>query len=119
MAEENDQESAWNSDRVGEGSISYASNSRGARMRDPINLTPKILALLDRHEPDKSKQAKLLTVHLARKNVLPSTEEELQHHLDGRRIGRLTAFWMQQKQKPTNNINSDGQKWHKRQRTLP
>ena len=46
-------------------------------MRDPISLTPKIQAMLDMHEPDKTKQAKLLTEHLARQRVLPSTEEEL------------------------------------------
>ena len=51
-------------------------------MRDPISLTPKIQAMLDRHEPDKSKQAKLLTEHLAGQRVLPSTEEELQQHLE-------------------------------------
>jgi len=51
-------------------------------MRDPIHLTPKILAMLDIHEPDKTKQAKLLTEHLAGQRVLPSTEEELQQHLE-------------------------------------
>ena len=51
-------------------------------MRDPISLTPEILAMLDRHEPNKSKQAKLLTEHLAGQRVLPSTEEELQQHLE-------------------------------------
>jgi len=39
-------------DKVREGSISDASSSRGRRMRDPISLTPEILAMLDRHEPD-------------------------------------------------------------------
>ena len=51
-------------------------------MRDPISLTPEILAMLDRHEPDKTKQAKLLTEHLSRQRVLPITEEELQQHLE-------------------------------------
>ena len=53
------------SDRVREGSVSDASSSSGSRMRDPISLTPEILAMLDRHEPDKAKQAKLLIEHLS------------------------------------------------------
>lgn len=60
LQEERNQGSHDN-DRVREGSVSDASNSRGSRMRDPISLTPEILAMLDRHEPDKAKQAKLLT----------------------------------------------------------
>ena len=51
-------------------------------MRGPINLTLEILAMLDRHERDKSKHAKLLIWHLAGQRVLPSTEEELQQHLE-------------------------------------
>ena len=51
-------------------------------MRDPISLTPEILAMLDMHEPDKAKQAKLLTKHLSGQRVMPSTEEELQLHLE-------------------------------------
>ena len=51
-------------------------------MGDPINLTPEILAMLDRHKPDKSKHAKLFTEHLAGQRVLPSTDEELQQHLE-------------------------------------
>jgi len=82
LAEEHIQESTGNNDKVREGSISYANNSRGARIRDPINPTPAIFAMLDRHEPDKSKQAKLLTEHLAGQRVVPSTEEELQQHLE-------------------------------------
>ena len=45
-------------------------------------MTPEILAMLDRHEPGKVKQAELLTEHLAGHWVMPSTEEELQHHLE-------------------------------------
>ena len=71
-----------NSDKVKEGSVSDANSSRGARARDPISLTPEILAMLDMHEPDKSKQAKLLTEHLSRQRVLPSTEDEVQQHLE-------------------------------------
>jgi hypothetical protein len=57
IAEEHIQESTGNNDKDREGSISDANSSGGARMRDPINLTPAILAMLDMHEPDKSKQA--------------------------------------------------------------
>jgi hypothetical protein len=32
-------------------------------MRDPISLTPEMMAMLDKHEPDKAKQAKLLAEH--------------------------------------------------------
>jgi len=38
--------------------------------------------MLDMHELDKTKQAKLLTEHLAEQRILPSTEEELQQHLE-------------------------------------
>ena len=51
-------------------------------MRDPISLTPEILAMLDMHELNKSKQAKLLTEHLLGRRVLPGTEEELQQYLE-------------------------------------
>ena len=41
--------------------------------------------MLERHdEPDKGKQAQLLTEHLAGQRVLPSTKEELQQHLERR-----------------------------------
>jgi hypothetical protein len=46
------------------GSASVALSSRGSRGRDPIPLAPEILLLLDRLEPDKGKQARLLTEHL-------------------------------------------------------
>jgi hypothetical protein len=48
---------------LGVGSTS-ASSSRGSRGREPIPLTPEILLLLDRLDPDKGKQARLLTEHL-------------------------------------------------------
>ncbi len=51
-------------------------------MRDPVILTPEILAMLARLEPDKTKQAKLLTEHLARHRILSSEEEDLQQHLE-------------------------------------
>jgi hypothetical protein len=38
--------------------------------------------MLERHEPDKRKEAQLLTEHLAGQRVLPSAEEELQHYLE-------------------------------------
>jgi len=69
-------------DKVKEGSVLDANNSRGSRMRDPISLTPEIMAMLDGHEPDKTKNAKLFREHLSRQRVLPSTEEELQQHLE-------------------------------------
>jgi len=80
--EENSQESSSNNERVKEGSVSDAINSRGARTRDPISLTPEILAMLNRHEPDKSKKAKLLTEDLLGQRVLPTTEEDLHQHLE-------------------------------------
>jgi hypothetical protein len=63
------------------GTHSSAKNNRG---RDPIPLTPEILHLLDRLEPDKGKQARLLTEHMAGQRTLPSTEAELQTHLERR-----------------------------------
>ena len=54
LAEDGSQGSAHN-DKVKEGSISDASSSRGSILRDPITMTPEILAMLDRHEPDKGK----------------------------------------------------------------
>ena len=51
-------------------------------MRDPVALTPEILAMLERHEPEKAKHAKLLTEHLLGQMTLPSTEEEFQQHLE-------------------------------------
>jgi hypothetical protein len=68
-------------DRVREG-YADANNSKGSCTRDPIYLPPEILAMLDMHEPDKTKQAKLLTEHLSGQRVMPSTEEELQQHLE-------------------------------------
>jgi len=82
LAEEHIQGSTGNNDIAREGFVSDANSSRGARMRDPIQLTPKILAMVDRHEPNKSKHAKLLTKHLAGQRVLPITEKELQQHLE-------------------------------------
>ena len=41
LAEEHNQNSARNNDKVREGSVSDASTSRVARMRDPISLTPE------------------------------------------------------------------------------
>ena len=80
LAEEHNEEDIGN-DRVREGSVSYASRSRGSRMRDPVTFTPEILAMMVSHEPEKAKQAKLLTEHLTSQRTLPSTEEELRQHL--------------------------------------
>ena len=49
---------------------------------DPIPLTPEILLLLDRLEPDKGKQAWLLTEHFTGQRTLPCTEQELQKMLE-------------------------------------
>ena len=51
-------------------------------MRDPVILTPEIMSMLDIHEPDKTKQDKFLTEHLAGQRILLSTEEEPQPHLE-------------------------------------
>jgi hypothetical protein len=56
---------------------------------DPIPLTPEILHLLDRLEPDKRKQARLLTEHLTWQRTLPSTEAELQTHMERRAAKEL------------------------------
>jgi len=93
LAEDGSQGSA-HFDKVREGSISDASSSRGSKLRDLITLTPEILAMIDRHEPDKGKHAQLLTEHLAGQRVLPSTEEELQQHLERkakRELNRVLA----------------------------
>ena len=63
------------------GTHSSAGNNTG---RDPIPLTPEILHLLDRLEPDKGKQAKLLAEHMIGQRTLPSTEAELHTHLERR-----------------------------------
>jgi len=94
LVEERSHESGRSNDKVREGSVSDASNSRGSRMRDPVSLTPGIMAMLDRHEPDKDKPAKLRMEHLAGQRVLPSMENELHRHLERkakREADRLTA----------------------------
>jgi hypothetical protein len=68
------------------GSASAASSSRGITGRDPIPLTPEIL-LLDRLEPDKGKQSRLLTEHLTSQRTLSSTEQEVQTQLE-RKVDR-------------------------------
>jgi hypothetical protein len=52
--------------------------------REHIPLTPKILYLMDRMEPDKEKQARLLTEHSIGQRSLPSIESELQTHMERR-----------------------------------
>ena len=64
------------------GSCSAASSSKGSRSKDPIPLTPEIFSLLDRLEPDKGNQARLLTEHLTGLRTLPCTEQELQTQLE-------------------------------------
>jgi hypothetical protein len=71
-------------DKVHEGSISDVASSRSSRPREFIPITPEILLLLDRLEPDKVKQSRLLTEHIAGHRALPATEEELQTILEKR-----------------------------------
>ena len=76
--EEEQIEEGRGGDKVREGLVLDASSSRGSRMRDQVTLTPEIVAMLERHEPDKAKQAKIFTEHLlGQRTTLPSTEEEL------------------------------------------
>jgi hypothetical protein len=47
-----------------------------------IPLTPEILHLFDRLEPDKGRQERLLDDHFTGQRLLPSTEQELQTQLE-------------------------------------
>jgi hypothetical protein len=82
-------------ERLRFGSLSGASgthsSARNTRGRDPIPLTPEILHLLDRLEPDKGKQAMLLTEHLTGRRTLPSTEAELHTNLERRAARELKS----------------------------
>jgi hypothetical protein len=81
-----------NSERLSFSSVSRASvgsGSRGSRGRDLIPLTPEILHLLDRLEPDKGKQAKVLTQNLTGQCQLPATEQELHAQLEKRALKEL------------------------------
>ena len=49
---------------------------------EPTPLTPEILLLLDRLEPDKGKQARLLAEQLTGQGTLPCTEQKLQKLLE-------------------------------------
>ena len=64
LAEHNIADSDRDRDKIREESVSDASSSKGSRKSDSIPLTPKIMLLLDRLEPDKGRQAKLLTDHV-------------------------------------------------------
>ena len=68
---------------------SVGSGSRGRRGRGPIPLTPKILHFLDCLEPDKGKQARMLTLHLTGQRQQPATEQELHSQLEKRTIKNL------------------------------
>jgi len=103
LREKNSQESVRDGDRIRGGSISDASSLRGGRMRDPVILTPEIMSMLDKHEPDKTKQAKLLTEHLSGHRILPSTEEELQHHLERKAKRNSTNISQQRKRRRSNS----------------
>jgi hypothetical protein len=55
LREENIQESGRCSDKIREEKIPDASSSWDGRMRDPVILILEITAMLDKHEPDKTK----------------------------------------------------------------
>ncbi len=81
-------------ERLSFGSLSRAlgthSSARNNNGKEPIPQTPDILHLLDGLEPDKGKQAKLLTEHLTGQRSLPSTKKtELQTHLERRAAREL------------------------------
>jgi len=88
IAEQGNGTNERDNERLSFGSLSRASGTHSSAMnnkcRDPIPLNPEILHLLDRLEPDKGKQAKLLTEHLTGQRNLPSTEAELQTQLERR-----------------------------------
>jgi hypothetical protein len=63
---------------------SVGSRSRGSMGRDPIPLTPEILHLIDRLEPDKGKHDRMLTNHLTRPRLLLATEHKLHAQLEKR-----------------------------------
>ena len=69
--------------------IFNTSGSRGNRGREPTPLTPDILCLLDRLEPSTGKYARLLTDHLTRQRLLPSTEHELDAHMEKNALREL------------------------------
>ena len=94
LAEHNSRDSDIDRDKVGEGSFSDASSSKGSMKREPVLRTPEILLLLDKIEPNKGRQAKLLTDHLTGHRVLPSFEEELLQQMElkaKREVGRQHA----------------------------
>ena len=81
-ANSGDQGSLNLSSGILKGGSTSASSSRGSRGREPVPLTPEILLLLDRLEPDNGKQAQLLTEHLTGQRTLPSTEQKSQKLLE-------------------------------------
>jgi hypothetical protein len=93
LAEQGSGTNERDSEQLSFGSLSGASrthsSAKNSRGRDSIPLTPEILHLLDRLEPDKDKQARLLTEHLTGQRTLPSTEAELHTHLERRAAREL------------------------------
>jgi hypothetical protein len=85
LREEHNQESRRGNDEIREGSVSDASSSRGGKMRDHVTLISKILAMIDRHEPDKVKKTKFITEHLAKQRIMPSIEEICSSTWSGKR----------------------------------
>ena len=85
----------------GGSSSAASSGSKGSRGRKPIPLTPEILLLLDRLEPDKGKQARLLTEHLTGQRTLPGTEQELQKLMERKAEKEISGSRRQRKRLPT------------------
>ncbi len=57
LDEEYIQESWRGSDTVRDGLMLDALNSRGIKLRDQVALTPEILSILNKHDPDKDKKS--------------------------------------------------------------
>ena len=89
LAEQGSRSDDRGSERLSFGSLSgaYSRSSSAKNSRDTEHIpliTPEILHSLDRLEPDKGKQARLITEHLTWERLLPSTEKELQQLLEKR-----------------------------------
>jgi hypothetical protein len=81
LAQKGSGESVKYIDKLTFGSISRARTptlgSRGSKGRDPTPMTPEVLYFLDRLEPDKGNQARLITEDLNGQRTLPTMEAEM------------------------------------------
>ena len=81
LAEQGSRSDDRDSERLNFGSLSGAysgaSSAKNSTAKEPISLTPEILNMLDKLDPDKGKQARLLTEHLKGRRIITSTEQEL------------------------------------------